>query len=377
MDVFAFHLMPWQYVDDDIAWPFSDDTFDPQKGKDLYETYVEQMVYCEELGFDAIGFNEHHFSAFGLMPSPNLVASHLAAKTDDIDLAIYGNVLPLRGHPVRMAEELAMLDHLANGRLISSFVRGIPSEYAAYGVDPNESRGRFAEAWELIVKAWTEPDPFDFDGEYFEYEDVYIWPRPLQDPHPPLRMPAESEKSIQFAVNKQVPIGRVFTETEGLRLTFERYRELAKADGWEPDDSYFDAARMIYVADTMEQARDEAEEHLRYFYEDLLGAVFRAGAVKQVGDSEYREENAFAYEEAASEKALDIMNFDFDEYLDRGEIIVGDSEYVIQELEEQYEATGGFGTLIALLQFGSLPDHLTRRNMERFADDVLPEIKKL
>jgi len=377
MDVTVFHLMPWPHVQDDIGWPFSNDRFDPASGSELYRTYLDQLVYCDELGYDAVGLNEHHFSAFGLMPSPNLVAANLASRTDDVAITIYGNVLPIRGHPIRVAEELAMLDNLCEGRLVSGFVRGIPSEYAAYGVDPSESRGRFAEAWDLIVRAWTEPEPFDFDGEFFQYEDVYIWPRPYQDPHPPLRMPAESEKSIQFAVGKRAPIGRVFVGTDGLASTFSRYRELAEDAGWTPGPEQFAAARLVYVAEDDETARAESEEAFRYFYEDLLGAVFKAGAVQLVGDSEYREENAFAYEEAAPEKGQQAMNFDYDEFRERGEIIAGGPETVVEELEAQYEATGGFRDLIASLQFGTLPDDLTRKNLELFADEVLPEIAGL
>ena len=378
MDVHAFHLMPWPHVEEAIAWPFSSDRFDPEVGGGLYEQYLDQLAYCEELGYDAVAVNEHHYTAYGLMPSPNLMAANLAERTDDIDIAVYGNVLPLRGHPVRVAEELAMLDNLTEGRLISGFVRGIPSEYAAYGVDPDESRGRFAEAWDLIVRAWTEPEPFDFDGEYYSYEDVYVWPRPYQDPHPPLWMPAESEESIRFAAGKRVPIGRVFASTAGMVATSERYREIAEDEfGWSPGRDHFRPTRMIYVGETMERAREEAEEHLAYFYEKLLGAIFRAGAVKAVGDTEYREENAFEYEQNVPPKALEVMDFDFEEYQESGEVIVGDPTYVVEELERQYDALDGFETLIALLQFGSLPDDLARRNLERFADEVMPELDRL
>jgi len=376
MDVHAFHLMPWPHADDDVAWPFSTDRFEPESGSQLYEDYLSQLAYCEELGYDAIAVNEHHYTAYGLMPSPNLMASQLINRTDDIDIAVYGNVLPIRGHPIRVAEELAMLDNLAEGRLISGFVRGIPTEYAAYGVDPNESRGRFAEAWDLIVKAWTEPEPFDWDGEYFSYEDVYIWPRPYQDPHPPLWMPAESDKSIQFAVEKQVPIGRVFTGVEGMQNTFGRYKELAAEAGWEAGPEHFSPAHFVYVAEDDETAKAEAEEHLRYVYTTLLGGVLLSGAVKKVGDSEYREENAFEYEEAAPDKGTQAMNFDFDDFLERGEIVVGSPESVVSQLEREYDAVGGFDTLIANMQFGSLPDDLTRKNLELFADEVLPELKK-
>lgn len=374
MEVHPFHLMPWPDVDDEVAWPFSTDRFDPSTGQSLYQTYLDQLVYCEELGYDAVAMNEHHYSAFGLMPSPNLIAAQLAHRTEEIGLAIYGNVLPLRGQPVRLAEELAMLDNLSEGRLISGFVRGIPSEYAAYGVDPDASRGRFAEAWELIVRAWTEPEPFDFEGDHYRYEDVYIWPRPVQDPHPPLWMPAESEKSIEFAVEKRVPIGRVFVGIESMANTFDYYRERAREAGWEATADQFTPSQLIYVAEDMATAREEAESHLEYFYQRLLGAVYRAGAVRAVGDSEYREERAFAYEEAVPDKAARAMNFDFEQLQAENEIIVGDPSYVTEQLERTYETVGGFGTLIPVLQFGTLPDDLTRKNLELFADEVMPEL---
>lgn len=377
MEVYAFHLMPYPYGEDDVAWPISDDRFDPAKGPDLYERYLSEMIYCEELGYDAVGFNEHHYRAFGLMPSPNLVAANVAGRTDDIDIAIYGNILPLRGQPVRLAEELAMVDNMSDGRLISAFVRGLPIEHHAYGIDEDVSRDRFGEAWEIVERAWTEPDPFDFEGEHYQYEDVCIWPRPAQDPHPPLRMPAKSEESVQFAVDRRVPISRIFCPTEGMVDTFELYRELATDAGWSPTADHFEAGRIVYVAESMERAREEAEEHLRYFYNNLWGASYRAAGVRAVGDTEYREDNAFEYEREAPDKGNKAMNFDFEELRDAGDVIVGDPDYVTEQLEYEYEKVGGFGTLIGLFQFGTLPDHLVRKNLELFADEVMPELRRI
>lgn len=378
MNVCAFHLMPWTEGDSAVAWPFSDDTYDPEIGERLYDEYLSQLERCEELGYDMIAVNEHHYSSYGLMPSPNVMAANLVSRTDEIPIGILGNVLPIRGHPIRVAEELAMLDVMSGGRIVSGFVRGIPSEYAAYNIDPDESRDRFAEAWELIVNAWTRDDQFDWDGDYYQYEDVYTWPRPKQDPHPPLWMPAESDKSIRFAAEKRVPIGRVYAGTENVRKTFDRYREIAREQyDWTPSDAYFTPCRPVYVAETMEQAREEAEEHLDYFYRYLFGALYKSGAVKAVGDSEYREENAFKYEENAPDLGQKAMNFDFDEFRESGEIIVGDPEYVVEEIERQYEAMGGFGTLINLFHFGTLPDDLTKKSLRLFAEEVKPAIEDL
>ncbi|WP_313693560.1 LLM class flavin-dependent oxidoreductase [Halorarum halobium] len=378
MEIIHFHLMPWQRTEDAIAWPYSEDKFDPAIGGDLYETYFSQLEYSEELGFDTIGFNEHHYTAYGLMPGPNLVAAHMAARTDEIGLAVMGNVLPIRGNPIRVAEEMAMLDNISDGRMTSGFVRGIPTEYAAYNVDPDESRGRFEEAWELVVEAWTAEEPFDWDGEFWQYDDVYIWPRPKQDPHPPLWMPAESRKSIEWAAKKRVPMAQVYVGTENLVDSADYYRQVAREEyGWEPTEEYFSPCRPVYVAETMGKARAEAEEHLEFFYDTLFAGLYRAGAVQQVGESAYREDDSFSYADHTPEKGKKAMNFDFDELQETGEIIVGSPEYVVGEIERQYEAIGGFGTFIGLFQFGTLPDDLVRRNLERFSDDVMPEVRSL
>ncbi|MGQ4556572.1 LLM class flavin-dependent oxidoreductase [Halobellus sp. GM3] len=377
MEVTHFHLMPYQ-ESGAMAWPYSEDSWDPEKGPQLYKDYLGQLEYSEELGFDTIGFNEHHYTTYGIMPGPNLVASHMAARTDDINLAVMGNILPIRGNPVRLAEEMAMLDNISDGRIRSGFVRGIPTEYAAYNIDPNESRGRFEEAWELIVKAWTADEPFDWDGEFWQYDDVYIWPRPKQDPHPPLWMPAESQASLEWAAKKQIPFGQVYVGTQSLVDSAKYYRKVAREQhGWEPTEEYFGPARMTYVAETDEKAREEAEEHMEFFYDKLYAGLYRAGAVDQVGESAYREDDSFSYADHAPDKAQKALDFDFDALIETGEIIVGSPETVTAEIEHQYEAIGGFGEFIGLFQFGSLPDHLVRKNLELFADEVMPEIKKL
>lgn len=378
MEVASFHLMPWQSSSDDVAWPYSEDKFDPEIGSDLYRTYLSQLTYCEELGFDSVGLNEHHYTAYGLMPSPNLMAAALIERTEDIEIAIMGNVLPIRGNPIRIAEEIAMLDNLSDGRILSGFVRGVPTEYAAYNINPNQSRERFSEAWDIIEQAWTADEPFDWNGDFWKYEDVYIWPRTKQDPYPPLWMPAESQQSIEFAAQRKVPTGNIYVDTQTIVEGFEYYRKVAREEhDWEPDEDYFWLPRMTYVAETDEQAREEAEDALEYFYDCLLGGLYRSGALQQVGESRYREESSFDYAEKAPDKGKKAMNFDFDELLKTGEIVVGSPETVTAEIERQYEEVGGFGRYVGLFQFGDLADNLVNKNLELFTDEVMPEIRRL
>ena len=159
----------------------------------------------DRLGYDGVGFNEHHTSPYGLMNSPNLMAAAAAQRTKQLKLLIYGNLLPLH-EPLRLAEELAMLDCLSNGRLISGFARGIPGEYQVHSPQMTESRERFEEAYEIITGAWSD-DVFSFGGKYWSYNDVALWPRPVQQPGPPVWMPiVGSRESIEFAARKNISI---------------------------------------------------------------------------------------------------------------------------------------------------------------------------
>src|SRR2546430_11774986 len=133
------------------------------------------------------------------MPSPNLCAGVPTQRTTHIKIGIFGNLPALHAHPLRLAEEVAMLDVMSGGRVISGFVRGVPQEFLAYSLPLADARSRLTEAWDLVVKAWTEREPFAWQGKYFNYQRVSIWPRPLQRPHPPILLPADRDRGPGIA----------------------------------------------------------------------------------------------------------------------------------------------------------------------------------
>ena len=166
MKLVSFHLMPYRPLDLEEAakhrspWVvLPNHMYDPVLGAEEYDRHIDALVYAEELGFDAIGVNEHHQTAYGLMPAPNLIASALIQRTKRVQIAILGRALPLVNNPIYIAEEFAMLDNLSKGRIIAGFVRGIGSEYHSSGTNPYFSHERFHEAHDLIIRAWTEPGP--------------------------------------------------------------------------------------------------------------------------------------------------------------------------------------------------------------------------
>ena len=191
MKVFNFHLMPYRHVDLDAigkngsAWvTFSNRHYDAQKGAALYHEYLDQMELADKLGFDGVCVKEHHQTAYGLMPSPNLIAAALTQRTKRCKIAVIGNALPLYNPPLRVAEEFAMLDVLSGGRLVAGMVIGGGPEYFTYCVDPTTAREKFKEALDLILAAWTRPGPFGWNTKHYFYRYVNPWPRPIQKPLP-------------------------------------------------------------------------------------------------------------------------------------------------------------------------------------------------
>src|SRR4029078_6502696 len=144
------------------------------------------LEYAAEVGFDAIGCNEHHQNGYGLMPSPNIIAAALARRTKDVGIVVLGNSIALYNPPVRVAEEFAMLDCISGGRLVAGFPVGtwMDTNYC-YGTIPGLTREKYAEAHELIMRAWREPEPFAFNGRYTKLRYANCWPKPIQRPRPP------------------------------------------------------------------------------------------------------------------------------------------------------------------------------------------------
>src|SRR2546428_1075209 len=367
MKIYAFDLMPWPYLDEASYYPDSNALFDPVRAQQVYAEHLDQMVLYEEYGFDAIGINEHHAKPYGLMPSPNLIAAALTQRTRRIKIAILGNLPALHANPLRLAEEIAMLDCMSGGRIISGFVRGVPQEYLALSGSLPDARDRMKEAWDLVVKAWTAREPFEWRGKYFNYDRVSIWPRPLQQPHPPIVLPADSDEGLEIAASRRVPTGSAYRSVGRGRAVLDRYRELARKHGLTPGPEHCHLVRHVYVAETNARAREEAEPHLDYFWQKLLS--YHRGSMALLGQSPPPRP-------ARVEKAEDVplYEFDFDLCQKEGMSIVGDPDYVIREIRAQTRELG-VGVFVGLFQFGSLPHQLALKNIRLFGEKVLPALR--
>jgi len=376
----CFHLMPYRPLDfaerakHRSAWVVLPNAlYDPKKGAQEYHSYIAQLTYAEQLGFDVIAVNEHHQTAYGMMPSPNLVASALIQRTSRVKIAILGRALPLVGNPLTIAEEFAMLDNLSEGRIITGFVRGIGTEYHSTGLNPALSHERYQEAHDLIVAAWTRPGPFEFEGEHFNYRYVNLWPRPYQSPHPPIWIPSQgSSETIRWAAapERKYPFLITFSAAELVRRYLNLYRDQARQFGYEASGDQLGWAVPIYVAATDERAKAEAKAGIESLFNEYLPNPWEMLLPP-------------GYMSLSSMKATMKMrkslgsrsrNQTIDELIESGTVVVGSAQTVRDKIGQMRDATG-FNNMVALLQFGVLSDDLTRRNMELFASEVMPHLR--
>ncbi|TMH87318.1 MAG: LLM class flavin-dependent oxidoreductase [Betaproteobacteria bacterium] len=377
MEVILFHLMPYADLDlekgraNGTVWVnLPNSNFDPVKGHKLYNRYLDELEYGEELGFDAIAVNEHHQTAYGLMPSPIVTASALARRTKRAKIAILGSALPLREHPLMVAEEHAMIDVISGGRLISGFVRGIGAEYHTFGVNPTFSHDRFHEAHDLIVRAWTEPGPFAFQGRHYNVQYVNLWPRPYQKPHPPIWIPSQgSRETIDWSAHpdRRYTYLQTFSPASVVQRYLKMYRDTCKGFGYEAEDRQLGWAVPVYVAQTDEAARREAKPHFEAFRN-----VFVRMPVEMLLPPGYTSRESL--KSVMKAKAAMFADITLEKSIELGVIVCGSPASARAALESYWKDMR-FGNLLVLCQFGTLPADLTRKNMELFAREVMPAVK--
>ncbi len=367
-----FHLMPYTESPERTQdWPVPNRRFDPRTGEKLYNAYLDNMVYAEECGFDWVGCNEHHMSPFGMMSNPNLIGASLIQRTKRIKIAMVGNLIPLL-NPLRVAEEYAMLDVLSGGRLVAGMFRGIPHEYVAYNMSPSESYGRLIEATQLIIKAWTEPEPFGWEGEYYQYRAVSIWPRPIQQPHPRIIMSGSSPRSAEIAGQFGAMFGIAQLKTfDNARNLIEIYRQSARAHGFDPKPEDVLVSLTLSIAEDADEAK-ETLTNGRRFFADVLGGGLRTAQKLVLQKTRY-------YDDEMKDKFVDARKsaqISVDDLLEQGTILCGTPKMVVDQLKRVH-AVMGHGVTNINMKVGNIPDEKIYQGMDLFKDKVLPQVRDL
>ena len=230
--------------------------FDPVKGSELYNTYLDEAVYAEEMGFDGIMLNEHHGTPFTLGAVMDVEAAILARITKRVKIVLLGNPLPV-ADPLRLAEELAEIDMISGGRLVPGWVRGSGSESLFNNANPAFNRELFNEAHDFVIKTWTTPGPFRYEGKHYHYRFVNPWVLPLQKPHPPIWIPGvASPETVVWCAQHRYPYVALATFLEPTIEMLNLYADVAAQEGYQAGPENFGYLQRVVVAETEEKAQE-------------------------------------------------------------------------------------------------------------------------
>jgi alkanesulfonate monooxygenase SsuD/methylene tetrahydromethanopterin reductase-like flavin-dependent oxidoreductase (luciferase family) len=315
-----------------------------------YHDILDQVEYAEELGFDTVVLGERHFRHGDLLyPSPFSMAAAFAARTNRIRIGMAARVLSL-DHPLHIAEDSATLDVLSRGRLDFGVARASldGESHLVFGSALDESRHRLKEALEVIVKAWTE-ESFSYEGLYYRIPQISVYPKPIQEPHPPIFLVAVSPQTLAFAAERgySAIIGGIRSLTE-LEETAEFYWKLYKETNQKGPNVELTINRFIYVSDTDKKARREIEVPFMDFIKN------RAPDLKATLISKYGSEENFSLERFMSDFCL-----------------FGSPETIALRIKKFTEKVN-LSYLLCSLNFITLDHTLCLRSMELFAKDVMP-----
>ena len=384
MKLMWFHLMPYTELPDDFrdkhpsVWvDIHSSLFDPRRAHHMYNDFMDELEFAAECGFDAVCVNEHHSNGYGLMPSPNLIASALARRTTDTALCVMGNSLALYNPPTRVAEEFAMIDVISGGRLIAGFPVGTPMDTCfAFGQNPSTLRDRYYEAHDLVLRAWTETDTFAFNGRFNQQRYVNIWPRPVQKPHPPIWIPGGGsiETWRWCAEMDHVYAYLSYFGYQAGQVTMDGF--WAEMDRLGKDRNPYRAGflQFVGVAESREEAYRLYREPAEYFYGRGLHVDPRfAGAPGYTSEATQRAGVVGQVAQVARMRRFDTLAREMDAIVEKGYVIIGSPDEVAAQLKEV--ATNlNVGHLMLLCQFGNMGKDLAKYNTKLFAERVMPQV---
>ncbi len=378
----------------------SNDEYDPVLGADLYNRYLDEKLYAEEMGFDALALNEHHSTPFCMGSACNVEASILARITTRAKIVLIGNILPIWDDPLWLAEELAMIDTISKGRLVTGWVRGTGRESIAHDANPPYNWERFQEAHDLILAAWTREGPFRWEGEHYDYRYVNPWARPYQSPHPLIMIPgAVSRRTVQWAAQRRYPYVMLATRLEPTRLSFEYYDECAAELGYEAGSQHRGYLFKVHVDETEELAEEVGRKYLtgpgniflegsrgdvRSHLQNLPGltdrrALLPTGGVRQVAEARGQATprdpalRPIALDSAESYKNVDDT---FRGLVEAKSIITGTPRTVIPKIRNVLEYLRP-GSIFLWDGDGSMSHEDAMRSLRLMGSEVLPAIREM
>jgi alkanesulfonate monooxygenase SsuD/methylene tetrahydromethanopterin reductase-like flavin-dependent oxidoreductase (luciferase family) len=339
---FGAHYLPTYVPDLDGSLP------------EYYRTMFTQMEEMDRLGYDHVWVTEHHFAMYGgTLPHPPTFMAAIARTTQQIRLGVAISVLPLH-NPIELAESYAMVDIVSNGRLDFGVGKGSEAhEYRKFGINQQEATGRMYEGTEVMLQAWSD-SPVQFHGEFFKYDNVPVFPKPVQRPHPKIWVGcARSEDSFRWAGEKGfhlMTLPYLYREAGVLPGFIKSYRNALAKAGHDFTATDVLGKFHIYVSSSLDQAIREAEPYLIKYLE-----------VHKAADPDRKEQGLLMQRDAGTQ-------------LSEGLVLAGDPQRVVDSIRRWREEVG-LTTISGTFHFGGMPQDLALKNIRLFADKVMPELK--
>ncbi|MEO5838728.1 MAG: LLM class flavin-dependent oxidoreductase [Acidimicrobiales bacterium] len=381
MRAFVFTEMQYPFVDEDahdsVRVTLPNKLYDPQVGHELYKRYFDLYERADRYGLD-IMLNEHHSTATCVEPAVPLTMSILARTTKSARILALGNPVANRRDPVRVAEEMAMIDVISGGRAEVGFVRGVAQEISPANSNPVLMKERMWEAVDLITKAWTTHDgPFSWEGEFFHQRQVNIWPRPLQQPHPPIWVPTQTASTARETARRGYTVATILNGAEGCVRIFDAYREsFETVHGTEAPPDKLAYLGLVFVAKHRRDALEGARAVQWYIQHNKVAPQFIN--VPGYFDAPTRVRMLRAqYETGRLPSPIDHLAWaPIEELVDGGFCFAGEPEEVAEQLLTFRKRVGGFDNWLALVQAGPMETDFVAPSMELMASEVLPIVNR-
>lgn len=354
---------------------------DPNEAHKLLNRYLDEFALCDEVGID-IMVNEHHSTATCMTVSVPMALAVIARETKRARLLTLGNPIANRPDPVRVAEEMAWLDCLSGGRLEMGLVKGAPYEIAPANSNPARLMRRYWEAHDLILKALSTTDgPFNWEGEYFHYRNVNVWPRPIQQPTPPVWMTGMSVESGRLAAERRHVIGTLLSAGTAKPM-YDMYRETARNNGWEAGPDRFAYAAVVGVGHSRDEGLRRADQIADYVRTAPVVAepftnppgynsVAANAAIMKAGPRAHR------IVKDRQGNMIDHRKATVQQFMDTDTVFAGTPDDVVAQVGDFNHRMGGIGHLLFFGQGGYLSHQDAMENIKLFGREVAPRLREM
>ncbi len=347
---------------------FPNEHFDPVEGSRLYNERIVEYKYAEEAGVDGIMLNEHHNAPFCMQAKINIFASILAAVTERVKIVLLGNPLPCVDNPVRLAEELSMIDMISKGRLVAGIVRGAGQEQLATNANPAYNRERFEEAHDLMVKTFTDTGPFRWEGDQYQFRVVNPWAMPLQKPHPRIWVPGViSRETIVWTAQQRYPYIALNPTMDDAARIWDIYDQTAETVGYKGGPEYRGYLIRCHVQEDSKKAKENARQFMW-----MQGEFLGLGANQWQTPSGYSSPSGRRQRLEAGRR----IPPPFEDQLENFMIVAGNPDEVVEQLSKIMESARP--SIFALWGNDGRVDHKDSMECIRLlGEQVIPRLRKI